>query len=118
MRGGDPLVPNEVFIHSPVEQRRSLAVYQKMIFEHRLLEKNWRTADTQNFCVAKILKYWRSLGKRTNRASSKTCLKVWAKEGPLSLNGFRKHRPNLSNPKPLIAAAEVLAATASTSTTA
>ena len=48
-------------IHSPFEQGRSPAVYQKMT--HRLLEKNWRTAGTQNFYVAKLLKCWRSLGE-------------------------------------------------------
>ena len=44
-----------------------------------------------------------------NEPVQRLCPKVWAKEDPLSLNGFRKHRPNLSNPNPLIAAARVLA---------
>src|SRR6516225_4894664 len=32
-----------------------------------------------------------------NRASSKTCPKVWATECPLSFNGFREHPPNHSS---------------------
>jgi len=53
-----------------------------MIFEHRLLEKNWRTAGTQNFVFAKLLKYWRSLGdsnpcfrrERATRIAYEPCL--------------------------------------------
>jgi hypothetical protein len=35
----------------------------QMTLEHRPLEKNWRTAGTRTFVLAKPLKYWRSLGE-------------------------------------------------------